>query len=344
MESIGEHLKKEREAKKISLREVADATNITLRFLEAIEQEDFELLPGDIFVKGFMKTYAEYIGLDSSEVLKKYQSCFDKIEASKGEQTSEQDSTLSVNVSPGKKSCSLWLAIFGILILAGLGYYLWGAVITHNQTNIAGKNIAAEIDAKEKEILNEASKSDVEVSEIETGAASVEEHSEGIEKTVEVKEAGAIEEQSGTLESIVSPDASENKTLRKPEAVVRKPDSEKPDDESIPAAESPGTEVSDLTIEKKQVMKLIADSDAWMLVRVDDAGDQKDFILREGEKITFKADEKFTITTGNAAGLKIFFNGKKVAWPEGANVVHDFVLTKTTENKPAEAVVSPPDA
>ncbi len=72
MESLGTHLKRERELRDISLHDVAEATKINLRYIEAIEADQFEALPGKTFVIGFLKNYAGYIGLDGDEVVTRY--------------------------------------------------------------------------------------------------------------------------------------------------------------------------------------------------------------------------------------------------------------------------------
>jgi cytoskeletal protein RodZ len=61
---LGQYLKSVREQKGISLGAVADTTKITIRYLEAIENGRFELLPNRIFARGFVKSYAKCIGLN----------------------------------------------------------------------------------------------------------------------------------------------------------------------------------------------------------------------------------------------------------------------------------------
>jgi cytoskeleton protein RodZ len=70
--SFGDELRRERELRRISLREVADATKINLRYLEALERNDFEHLPGGIFNRGFVKAYAQFIGIDAETMVTAY--------------------------------------------------------------------------------------------------------------------------------------------------------------------------------------------------------------------------------------------------------------------------------
>ena len=64
MESPGAYLKRERELRGITLKSVHEAVRVPLRFLEALESDEYEALPHPTFVKGFIKTYCKHLGLD----------------------------------------------------------------------------------------------------------------------------------------------------------------------------------------------------------------------------------------------------------------------------------------
>ena len=70
--SFGEELRREREIRGISLKEIADATKISKRFLEAIERNDHKTLPAPVFTRGFVREYARYLGLSSEEMVNRY--------------------------------------------------------------------------------------------------------------------------------------------------------------------------------------------------------------------------------------------------------------------------------
>ncbi|MCI0567480.1 MAG: helix-turn-helix domain-containing protein [Acidobacteria bacterium] len=72
MANFGETLKRERELRKISLREVSEATKIGLKYLEAMEGNRFDQLPGGLFNKGFIRAYAKFIGLDGETLVNVY--------------------------------------------------------------------------------------------------------------------------------------------------------------------------------------------------------------------------------------------------------------------------------
>jgi cytoskeletal protein RodZ len=72
MTPIGEQLRAARERKGLTLERVADETNISKRYLAALEEEDFAIFPGDPYVIGFIRNYAEYLGLPSDELANSY--------------------------------------------------------------------------------------------------------------------------------------------------------------------------------------------------------------------------------------------------------------------------------
>jgi cytoskeletal protein RodZ len=72
MSSLGEKLKQAREARGVSISEIAEQTRISSHYLEAIESDDYRTLPGGIFNKGFVKSYAKYVGVDEQEALQDY--------------------------------------------------------------------------------------------------------------------------------------------------------------------------------------------------------------------------------------------------------------------------------
>lgn len=74
---IGEVLAAARRGRGLSIAEVAKDTKIRTKYLEALEAGDFASIPGDIYARGFIKTYAEYLGLDHRPLLKQYKVEYD---------------------------------------------------------------------------------------------------------------------------------------------------------------------------------------------------------------------------------------------------------------------------
>jgi cytoskeletal protein RodZ len=70
--NFGERLKREREMREVSIEELTKSTRISTRFLLALENEDWEKLPGGVFGHGFIRTIARYLGLDEESLLSEY--------------------------------------------------------------------------------------------------------------------------------------------------------------------------------------------------------------------------------------------------------------------------------
>lgn len=72
MESLGHYLRSERELRQLSLEEIAQTTRIPLRMLQHLEADQHDQLPGEVFTRGFLKSYARSVGLPVDEVLSRY--------------------------------------------------------------------------------------------------------------------------------------------------------------------------------------------------------------------------------------------------------------------------------
>lgn len=119
MASIGQELKRERELRGISLKEIADSTKINLRFLRALEEDRFDLLPEKFFTRGIIRTYAKYLGLDEQSVLNTY------LESQKIQETQEAadedkkpEVTKTLELPAKEKKISLLFALMVLIILA----------------------------------------------------------------------------------------------------------------------------------------------------------------------------------------------------------------------------------
>jgi cytoskeletal protein RodZ len=69
---FGEHLRRERELRGVSLEEISAATRISTRFLEAIENDQWDQLPGGVFNRGFIRSIARFLGLDEDNLVAEY--------------------------------------------------------------------------------------------------------------------------------------------------------------------------------------------------------------------------------------------------------------------------------
>jgi len=73
MATLGQQLKQSREEKGISLQEIAESTHISIRFLQAIENDAYDVLPGGVFNRAFVRKFARQVGFDEEQAVNLYQ-------------------------------------------------------------------------------------------------------------------------------------------------------------------------------------------------------------------------------------------------------------------------------
>jgi cytoskeleton protein RodZ len=78
MPEIGDQLRETRMRNRIDISEVEAATKIRAKYLRALENEEWDLLPGPTFVKTFLRTYADYLGLDARNLVEQYRARYER--------------------------------------------------------------------------------------------------------------------------------------------------------------------------------------------------------------------------------------------------------------------------
>ncbi|HYE23860.1 MAG TPA: helix-turn-helix domain-containing protein, partial [Clostridia bacterium] len=127
--SFGEKLKREREMRAITLEEIADATKIGTRSLRALEEEQFDLLPGGIFNKGFVRAYARYLGIDEEQAVADYMAALgeQQPESSISEIAEQVEAQRQKERDAARRTGTLWMTLLiGAFIAAGVfGGWKW---------------------------------------------------------------------------------------------------------------------------------------------------------------------------------------------------------------------------
>lgn len=116
--TFGTWLRQQREIREIPLREIADVTKISLRYLEALEQDRFDVLPAPVFARGFLREYSKYVGLDPDEVVNSYLSA-DRGSA-ETEAVAASESTAESSSSSSRQP--VIAAVVALIVLLGLIY------------------------------------------------------------------------------------------------------------------------------------------------------------------------------------------------------------------------------
>ena len=127
MATLGQELKRERELRGISLKEISNSTKITIKFLKALEDDQWDIFPGEFFIKSVFKAYAKFIGIDENFALNKYHEMmlFQEKEPSKPHEQGESKFRI-----PQKNKILLGLVLFLVIIVLIIASFLF---IPHTQ-------------------------------------------------------------------------------------------------------------------------------------------------------------------------------------------------------------------
>jgi cytoskeleton protein RodZ len=128
MPEIGETLREARMRRRIDMTEVETATKIRGKYLRALENEEWDLLPGPTFVKTFLRTYADYLGLDARNLVEQYRARYERPSA---QELAPFGPGMGARRSrPRRPIVAPWMFLLvGVLALIGALYLLgtWGA-------------------------------------------------------------------------------------------------------------------------------------------------------------------------------------------------------------------------
>lgn len=138
--TLGEKLRQAREERGVSISEVAEQTRISAQYLGCIENDDYRTLPGGIFNKGFVKSFAKVVGIDEQEALQDYA----QLIANQGSPVADEPKTYRSEVMTDDRSSSsslptiiIAVVILGLMtagILAFLNFYNKETVPAANTT------------------------------------------------------------------------------------------------------------------------------------------------------------------------------------------------------------------
>jgi cytoskeleton protein RodZ len=127
---IGAMLRETRMRARIDIGEVEMRTKIRAKYLRAIENEEWDLLPGPVYVKSFLRTYAEYLDLDARAILDDYKRRYEltpdagrPLSAVKRDRERERERSMR---RPRRSVVPSWLIVLAVLIAAGVALYLIG--------------------------------------------------------------------------------------------------------------------------------------------------------------------------------------------------------------------------
>jgi cytoskeleton protein RodZ len=132
--SIGEKLRLERETQGIALRDISEQTRISMRYLEAIETDDYRRLPGGIFNRSFIRAYAKFIGYDEEQAIDEYTQTLREHGESPDDSTKPFRSQVYTNDASTQSRSPMRTLLLAIVILALLSLAVWGGLYFYQRS------------------------------------------------------------------------------------------------------------------------------------------------------------------------------------------------------------------
>jgi cytoskeletal protein RodZ len=291
-------MQREREMRGITLDEIAEATKITTRCLRAIEKEEFSKLPGGIFNKGFVRSYARYIGIDEEEAVADFLAASGDSEPPLPTAAEVRGPAPSLALPNGKA-----LAIVGVLALL-----IFGAA----QLYPAAKRVVVQAWADVRQ----------------PPAVSANEPSTRIEQAPATPTPAPVNENDVAPASLAVSNEPTVEATQTPASEPPPPASETPATVPPPATDAaPTTADPPKPAPKREFQVAIrAKKDSWISIMADGKVQSEGMISAPAERV-IRARKRVVLKMGNAAGLELSHNGRVLPPIAGDNQVTTLVFT-----------------
>ncbi len=294
MITAGEVLKNKRELLKKNLEKVSQDTKIQKRFLEYIENNQFDYFDSEVFLTGFIKIYAQYLELDLNKILALYRRSNPNKSSLKNDNPKKKlfDNTKkkkALNFLNPKSLFTTLLILFLIIIVGYVGFQIY-KFQSPPILNITQPTNESEF-STEKIIVKGNTETDAIV---EINGTTVEIDEEGIfEKEITLKEGS----------NIITVKARKNNTLEKVETIRVTYNKETVQE----------TEEQEEEITKENIITLeIFDSPAWIRLDIDNENKLSEVV--EPSEFEFPIQESLYIITGRLSNTRLLYNGEILDW------------------------------
>jgi cytoskeleton protein RodZ len=317
--SFGERLRREREMRGVSLDDIADATKIGTRLLRALEEEHFELLPGGIFNKGFVRAYSKYLGLNEEEAVADYLEAAGETTSDPrviAEQNSSRIDRSSAESGPSRQAGFPIIPVLILLLLIAAGAGGW---------QIYQERV------RDREATRQSVSATGSVGSATPAASSP--TAMTTPSTVPNASANGVEPQSttGATRPNVVATASPTTTApidlnaggtKKGDANIAKQagSSSTPQSAVALGATIPGTAANSRPTLGTQTFEVTvrAKDSAWVSIKSDGKFAVRG-IIRSPDVKTVRANDEVVVWTGNAGAVEVSFNGQAVPLAGGPN-------------------------
>ena len=142
MGAFGDKLRREREMRGITLAEIAESTKISTRWLKALDEEQFEILPGGVFNRGFVRSYARFLGINEEQTVADYVAASNEQEppADKFPLEIHEKENNSPPLNPKRSAFPVVLSVVALILVVG-GWTYW-AKHKPSSTAISDQHVA----------------------------------------------------------------------------------------------------------------------------------------------------------------------------------------------------------
>jgi len=321
-EDFGSYLKHERELRGVPLDEIAQSTKISISFLRALEESRFEDLPGEVFIKGFIRSYGQAIGSNVDELLAAYHESSSKRQDT---ETSHTATSPPKEEQPERHSGFPMKAVSGfvaaLLIIVGGIYWVTSEKGENRQSQQTSLATPATIDNSlpvfegntEPAVLEEASVSAPEV-ESPNSDSSQTKAAGSSESPVKVNPDEVLAGATGAQEPVKN-----TVTVSENDAIIKDLQ-----DQAVPEPIEGSTETGMGDSSLNLVIRV--NENSWFNLRIDDQRDQ-DFILPPNGSKTIQAKNAIVMTIGNRRATQLILNGQQLDLPESPdNVIRNLTV------------------
>jgi cytoskeleton protein RodZ len=282
MKSLGEYLRAERQARGISLEQIFADTRISIKMLQAIEEWNVEQLPAPVLIKGFLKAYAEKIGLNPEEVIVEYQNL---IEAVGDHQEGMEE--FHQRLQPQSSNKKLLVLVIALTLLTGLIFFWYRTSSVRKQSTSSSSREFFSQTAVDQRAAKSAPDSGIN----QTKSAQRSRRTQGELMT-------GSESDSSELGGQAAPAASTGAEVSKVGGGSVYPSSESLQEEKIfPPGQS------------SYLLRAEATETTWIRISTDATGEHE-YLLQPGEQLTWRASSSYKLLIGNAGGIQLYLNGE----------------------------------
>jgi len=299
MKGLGEYLRSERLNRGITLEEISRETRISTRMLQAIEDGNTDSLPASVLVKGFLRAYAQKLGLDPETVVLRYQDLYEEEGARKEALEKFHERFRPV---PTRRRFLIPGAAAALVICLLLAWLLSsrGRHHTAPPTMKATATVPQEVPPSAPAVQPTPSPVPLPTPpSVQPAPPTVPPPMRETVFPPEPSPAGVSEPASSA-----APDGGATPAVTpasKPVSALPPRTGAPPLAQSTPAP--PGTQPSEFVLTGQ-----VTDT-TWLKISVD-KGKELEYLLHTGEQVRWQARSSFSLLVGNAAGLKLFLNDK----------------------------------